>query len=385
MQGFSGGLIDLSGLQARSWWITGFSMKRILVGLSGGVDSSVAAAQLVHEGHEVVGAYMKNWVNADGIPGDCPWEQDIEDAHQVAEVLGIEFRVVDLVEHYRTRVVDYLLEGYRSGITPNPDVLCNREMKFGVFLDYALEQGFEKVATGHYARQMSHSDGSADIFRGSDPNKDQSYFLSLLKQEQIQHALFPVGEMLKPQVRELAEKFNLPTAGKKDSQGICFIGQVKMSDFLRHYVPDRPGEIVNLEGKVVGQHPGLHLFTLGQRKGHGIASPKEGVAYVVVGKDLEKNQLIVGYDESHTPGLYAKRCVVGSISETHEPLVGELRISAQPRYRAKAESLTFNLRDDGKAELVFDQAQRALTPGQICAFYDGGRLLGGGVFETVGE
>lgn len=356
-----------------------------MVGLSGGVDSSVAAACLVDQGYEVVGAYMKNWINADNLPGDCPWEQDIEDAHAVAEALGIEFRVVDLVEHYRTRVVNYLLQGYRSGVTPNPDVLCNREMKFGVFLDYALEQGFDAVATGHYARRLGHGDGSADILRGADPNKDQSYFLALLQQEQIQRALFPVGEMLKPEVRKLAEKFELPTAGKKDSQGICFIGQVKMSDFLRHYVPDRPGEIVDLEGKVRGTHPGLHLFTLGQRKGHGVASPRDGVAYVVVGKNIEKNQLIVGYDETETSGLYARSCIVGSISSTREPFVGKMRALAQPRYRARAEGVTLAATDDGKLEVNFDQAQRALTPGQICAFYDGGRLLGGGVFESIGE
>ncbi|OYU99035.1 MAG: tRNA 2-thiouridine(34) synthase MnmA, partial [Verrucomicrobiales bacterium VVV1] len=197
---------------------------KVLVGLSGGVDSSVAAALLVEQGHEVVGGYMKNWINAEGIPGDCPWEQDIEDARAVARTLGIEFRVIDLIDAYRDRIVDYLVEGYRNGITPNPDVWCNREMKFGVFLDYALSQGFEQVATGHYARRRTLSDGSAAILRGADPNKDQSYFLSLMTQFQAAHALFPAGEMLKPQVREVADRFALPTAAKKDSQGICFLG-----------------------------------------------------------------------------------------------------------------------------------------------------------------
>ena len=278
-------------------------MAKVLVGLSGGVDSSVAAALMLEQGHEVVGAYMKNWINADGLPGDCPWEEDVNDAHAVADKLGIEFRVVDLITQYQERIVDYLLEGYRSGITPNPDVYCNREMKFGVFLDYALEQGFEYVATGHYARRREMEDGSVSIIRGADPNKDQSYFLSLMQQQQAKHALFPVGEMLKPEVRKRAEAFELPTAKKKDSQGICFIGNVKMSDFLRHYVPDSPGDIVDVSGKVRGQHKGLHLYTLGQRKGHGVASPKEGVAFVVVGKNSEKNQLIVGFEDTRTRGL----------------------------------------------------------------------------------
>ncbi|MFP6881426.1 MAG: tRNA 2-thiouridine(34) synthase MnmA [Roseibacillus sp.] len=360
-------------------------MARILVGLSGGVDSSVAAALLVEQGHEVVGAYMKNWINEEGIPGDCPWEEDLNDAGKVAETLGIQFRVVDLIDQYRERIVDYLLEGYRSGVTPNPDVLCNREMKFGVFLDYALSQGFASVATGHYARRRERADGTADILRGADPNKDQSYFLALMTQRQARHALFPVGGMLKPQVRETAQRFALPTAGKKDSQGICFIGNVKMSEFLRHYVPDNPGEIVDLEGKVRGEHHGLHLYTLGQRKGHGVASPREGMAYVVVAKDPVENRLIVGWDEPETPGLYTRTCTVTSLSSIAEPIVteGKRLCEAQPRYRAKAEAVTVES-EENRLKLTFERPQRALTPGQICAFYEGGRLLGGGVFGTVG-
>jgi len=358
-------------------------MAKVLVGLSGGVDSSVAAALLVEQGHEVAGGYMKNWINAEGIPGDCPWEQDIEDAHAVAKSLGIEFRVIDLIDAYRDRIVDYLVEGYRNGITPNPDVWCNREMKFGVFLDYALGQGFEAVATGHYARRRTLADGRAAILRGADPNKDQSYFLSLMTQQQASHALFPAGEMLKPQVREVAERFGLPTAGKKDSQGICFLGQVKMSDFLSHYIPESPGEIVDPSGKVLGTHRGLHLYTLGQRKGHGIASPREGMAYVVVGKDVAKNQLIVGWDHSDSPGLYASHCLVGNLSLLDGPFDRPVRCEAQPRYRAKAEPVEVTPRDDGRVDVRFLHPQRALSPGQICAFYDGGRLLGGGVFEEV--
>ena len=356
---------------------------RIMVGLSGGVDSSAAAALLVEQGHEVVGGYMKNWINEEGLPGDCPWESDLEDAHAVAEKLGIEFRVVDLIDQYRERIVDYLLEGYREGVTPNPDVMCNREMKFGVFLDYALEQGFEAVGTGHYARRRERKDGSADLLRGADPNKDQSYFLAMMTQHQVKHALFPAGEMLKPEVRDVARRFDLPTAEKKDSQGICFIGNIKMSDFLRHHVPDSPGEIVDLDGNVMGKHDGLHLYTLGQRKGHGVASPRSGMAYVVVGKNAEKNQLIVGWDEPTTNGLYAETCTVGSLSWINEAVTGG-RAEVQPRYRAKSEAVEVKGIEDGKLELTFTRAQRALTPGQICAFYEGGKLLGGGVFERVG-
>ena len=358
-------------------------MAKILVGLSGGVDSSVAAALMVEQGHEVVGAYMKNWINTDNVPGDCPWENDVVDAHAVAKKLGIEFRVVDLIDQYQDRIVDYLLEGYRSGITPNPDVYCNREMKFGVFLDYALAQGFEYVATGHYARKRDRPDGTSDILRGSDTNKDQSYFLALMEQHQAKHALFPCGEMLKPEVREVAERFELPTAQKKDSQWICFIGNVKMTDFLRHYVPDRPGNIVDTEGKRLGRHKGLHLYTLGQRKGHGVASPRDGVAYVVVGKDLKKNELIVGYNEAETPGLFASKSVVGTVSWVNKPVTTKRKIEAQPRYRAKGEPVWVTPREDGKLDVEFIRPQRALTPGQICGFYENGVLLGGGVFETV--
>lgn len=358
-------------------------MAKILVGLSGGVDSSVAAALLVEQGHEVIGAYMKNWINAEDIPGECPWEQDIDDAYAVSQKLGIEFRIVDLVEAYKTRIVNYLIEGYRNGYTPNPDVLCNREMKFGVFLDYALEQGFESVATGHYVRRRTDAQGQAHILRGADPNKDQSYFLSLITQFQAQHGIFPVGELLKPDVRTQAKRFKLPTANKKDSQGICFIGQVKMSDFLRHYVPDKPGNIVDTRGKIMGTHLGLHLFTLGQRKGHGIASPKEGIAYVVVGKDISRNELIIGYEDTETPGLYINEATVGSLSPLNPQFTFQGKVEAQPRYRALAEQALAEPLEDGRIRLRFLRPQRALALGQVCAFYQGGELLGGGFFEEL--
>ncbi len=358
-------------------------MAKVLVGLSGGVDSAVAAALLVEQGHQVTAGYMKNWINDEGIPGDCPWEQDIQDARAVAKTLGIEFRVIDLIDAYRNRIVDYLIEGYRRGVTPNPDVWCNREMKFGVFLDYALEQGFEHVATGHYARHRTLADGSAAILRGADPNKDQSYFLSLMTQAQAARALFPTGEMLKPEVRDVARRFNLPVATKKDSQGICFLGQVKMTDFLRHYVADAPGDIVDVTGHILGQHRGLHLYTLGQRKGHGVASPRDGMAYVVVGKDPLTRRLIVGWDTPNTAGLYTQHCTVGTITTLNERLDSRRLVEAQPRYRAKAEPAVITPLGDGTLELEFQRPQRAIAAGQICAFYDGGRLLGGGVFAST--
>lgn len=360
-------------------------MAKVMVGLSGGVDSAVAAALLVEQGHEVVGGYMKNWMNEEGIPGDCPWEQDIEDARSVAKALGIEFRVIDLIDSYREKIVEYLVNGYEEGLTPNPDVWCNREMKFGVFLDYAVSQGFEAVGTGHYARRRVLSNGQAAILRGADPNKDQSYFLSLMTAYQVERALFPTGEMLKPEVRETARRFGLPVAGKKDSQGICFLGQVKMSDFLAHYLPDKPGEIIDTEGRVMGTHRGLHFYTIGQRKGHGVASPREGMAYVVVGKRAAENRLVIGWDREDTEGLYLKECIVGTVSSINSEIASLKRVYAQPRYRAKAEPAKLEAMDGGRVRLVFVKAQRALVPGQIMAFYDGGRLLGGGVVEKTSK
>jgi tRNA-uridine 2-sulfurtransferase len=354
---------------------------RTLVAMSGGVDSSVAAALLVREGHDVSGAYMKNWINEENIIGHCPWQQDIEDARAVADRLGIEFQVVNLMQEYRDKVVKYLLEGYTQGVTPNPDVMCNREMKFGVLWEWARAHGFDAIATGHYARK---DEGS--ILRGIDPNKDQTYFLAMLRPEQAGIARFPIGHLLKPQVREEARILGLSTADKKDSQGICFIGEVRMEDFLRTFVPDKPGNIVNLEGKVLGEHRGLHLYTFGQRKGIGVASNLHKQAYVVVAKRLESNELVVAIERSDTPLLWAKRCLIGGISSTGPDLAQPRMLDAMPRYRSPAARASYRPfpREDGlAAELEFFEPQRALTPGQICALYDGDRLLGGGVFEQI--
>ncbi len=359
-------------------------MARLLTALSGGVDSSVAAALLLEQGHDVVGAYMRNWLNEEGIAGECPWQQDIEDAQAVADTLGIEFRVLNLMDDYRERVVRYLLAGYTDGVTPNPDVMCNREMKFGVFLDYARGQGFDGIATGHYARVVHPADGPSELWRGADPNKDQSYFLALLRQEQIQPAHFPLGALLKAQVRDEAKRFGLPTAAKKDSQGICFIGDVKMSDFLRAFIEDRPGDIVDLTGKVLGTHRGLHLYTFGQRKGLGVASPFYKEAYVVVAKRPEANQLVVALERPDTPLLHARRALIGGLHHVggvfwHEPRP----LQAQPRYRHIGADAHLEPLADGRVLITWDEPQRALTPGQVCAFYEGDRLLGGGFFEEI--
>lgn len=364
--------------------------ERILVALSGGVDSSVAALLLQRAGHEIVGAYMKNWINEDNIIGDCPWEQDIVDARAVAKRLGIEFRVVNLMRDYRTRVVDYLLDGYARGLTPNPDVMCNREIKFGVFRAWGREQGFSAVATGHYAQRTLQpaptESGSSDeaqyaLLEGADPDKDQSYFLALLSQDQLRDARFPVGHLLKPELRALAREAGLPTADKKDSQGICFIGEVKMQDFLRTYVPDAPGPIVRAaDERVLGVHRGLHYYTLGQRKGIGIPSNTDHQAYVVVGKRARDNALLIAFDSPEAPGLFQSEVRVHSLQWNAAPLQTTTSLEARVRYRDPRVPIEFVPEGPQGALIRFRKPQRALASGQILALYDGSRLLGGGVY-----
>ena len=358
-------------------------MARLLVAMSGGVDSSVAALLLKEQGHEIEGAYMKNWMAEWDPLGQCPWEQDVADARAVAERLGIPFRVVNLIEDYRERVVDYLLKGYAEGVTPNPDVYCNREIKFGVFLDLALREGFEGIGTGHYARTAPGLGRAKAIYEGADPGKDQSYFLAMLRPEQIARAWFPVGELLKSEVRAKAAAAGLVTAEKKDSQGICFIGKVRMQDFLKEYLPEKPGPIVDLEGRVLGEHRGLHNYTLGQRRGIRVASAEPETAYVVVDKRLSTNELVIGYDRPDTEGLYASRAILTNLSAAGLELPAKARIEARPRYRAPRVPIDFTRRDDGTAEIIFSEPQRALAPGQICALYEGPRLMGGAVFAEI--
>jgi tRNA-specific 2-thiouridylase len=370
--------------------------ERILVAMSGGVDSSVAALLLKQPGVEVVGAYMKNWINEDNVIGHCPWRQDIDDARAVAERIGIEFRVVNLMSDYRRLVVDYLLDGYQRGLTPNPDVMCNREMKFGVFAKYAQAEGFSAVATGHYARRVvervapnAFSSASAlgaarstySLLEAADKNKDQSYFLALLSQAQLVGARFPIGHLKKPELRRLAADAQLPTAEKKDSQGICFIGEVKMADFLKTYVPDHPGPIVRAtDGKVLGEHRGLHYYTIGQRRGIRIPSNTDDKAYVVTGKRASDHALLVAFDGPDAPGLWTGESRVHSVSFIGEPSTASQRLECRVRYRDPRVFIEFTPGPDQTASIKFESPQRALASGQILALYAGDKLLGGGVF-----
>ena len=369
------------------------SRERILVAMSGGVDSSVAALLLKQQGHDIVGAYMKNWINEDNVIGDCPWMQDIDDARATAEAIGIEFRVVNLMQDYRRLVVDYLLDGYQRGLTPNPDVMCNREMKFGVFARYAKAEGFAAVATGHYAQRRETTPGKFGLVEGADKNKDQSYFLALLAQAQLRDARFPIGHLQKPELREIAAAAKLPNSRKKDSQGICFIGEVKMADFLTAYVPPRPGPIVRAtDEKVVGEHRGLHYYTIGQRRGIRIPSNTDHEAYVVVGKRARDHALLVAFDGPQAPGLWTSECRVHSLSFIGEPITTAQKIECRVRYRDPRVAIEFapvaGVADPGPgsaspattAHIKFDTPQRALAAGQIMALYRGEELLGGAVF-----
>jgi len=352
------------------------------VALSGGVDSAVAALLLKRQGHEVHGAYFRTWMNEEGLPfpGECPWEDDVRHARSVAEHLGLPFRTLDLVAEYRRTVVDYLVEGYRTGLTPNPDVVCNREMKFGVFLDRARAEGYDAIATGHYVRRRANVDGTFDLLEGRDPNKDQSYFLAMIRQEQLAHAVFPVGELLKPEVRRLAAEAGLPNADRKDSQGICFLGQVPVQDFLERHIPDAPGPVVNHEGRAIGTHRGLHRYTLGQRKGIGLPSNTDHEHYVVVRKDIATSTLHVAFDRPGLPDLYVDRAEAKGFSWINAPLSGDIDVLARIRHRDPATPARLSFKADGTAEARFQQAQRGVAPGQVLAVYQGQVLRGGGVF-----
>ena len=396
-------------------------MKKVVVGLSGGVDSSVAAYLLKQQGYEVIGLFMKNWHDDSVIISqECPWLEDSNDALIVAEKLGIPFQTVDLSAEYKDRIVDYMFREYEMGRTPNPDVLCNREIKFDVFLKIALQLGADYVATGHYARRgtVKGADGSEiyQLLSGKDPNKDQSYFLCQLSQEQLSRTLFPIGEHTKPEVRKIAAEQKLITAEKRDSQGLCFIGKVRLPEFLQQQLKPKTGVIVEVpstapqyqkeiavfenkeaelayysdkpeytpgDGKVVGQHQGAHYFTIGQRKGLDVGGTPEPL--FVIETDVEKNIIYTGQGKTH-PGLYRKALFVKE-PELHwvRPDLalapGEtMKVKARIRYRQELQDAMLHKIDQG-LYVDFDEKQSAITEGQFVAWYLGEELVGSGVIS----
>jgi tRNA-uridine 2-sulfurtransferase len=358
-------------------------LPRVLVALSGGVDSAVAALRLRDAGYPLAAAYMKNWINEEQIRGHCPWQQDIDDARAVADCLGIPFQVINFMGDYRERVVRYLVDEYARGETPNPDVMCNREMKFGVLLDWARAHGFAAVATGHYCRRVEPTTAGAmpQLWEGADKNKDQSYFLAMLRPEQLAAGLFPLGGLTKPEVRELALRAGLPNATKKDSQGICFIGEVKINDFLEQFIEDNPGPIVTLDGRIVGEHRGLHRYTFGQRRGIGVPSNTDNEFYVVVAKRMASNELVVAFESSQPAALWHSAARITRLSWlVATPPTAGTPIDIRVRYRDPRVAATLFWDAPDVARVVFAEPQRALAPGQVAAVYHGEQLLGGGIF-----
>lgn len=389
-------------------------MKRVVVGLSGGVDSSVAAYLLKEQGYEVIGMFMKNWHDESvTLSDDCPWIDDSNDALLIAQQLDIPFQVIDLSKEYKERIVDYMFREYESGRTPNPDVLCNREIKFDVFLDAAMQLGAEFVATGHYCRKIEHEDGSFGLQAGKDPNKDQSYFLCQLKQSQLAKALFPIGDLLKPEVREIAQQIGLHTADKKDSQGLCFVGKISLPDFLQQQLQPKKGAVIEIpkdlpafeaykslrvapekvkelaapfnyeadQGIVVAEHQGAHYYTIGQRKGlHVGGRPHPSF---VIGLDVEANTVYTGQTDGH-PGLNRWALKI-NLEDVHfvsskydlsalQGLVCDVRI----RYRQPLQNAYLQVLDDG-LYVLFDALQRGITAGQFAAFYVNEELIASGV------
>ncbi|MEW6677175.1 MAG: tRNA 2-thiouridine(34) synthase MnmA [Pseudomonadota bacterium] len=360
-------------------------MSRVVVGLSGGVDSAVTALLLKQQGHEVVGVFMKNW-EADDLEEDCPIAQDYKDVQAVADLLGIEVSLVNFSREYQDRVFAYFLQEYQAGRTPNPDVLCNAEIKFKAFLDHALTLGADHIATGHYAR-LEGAFPHRQLLKGLDPNKDQSYFLYRLNQRQIERALFPIGHLPKHQVRDLARQAGLPVAEKKDSTGICFIGERPFRKFLQRYMPIQAGEMLTPDGRLVGRHQGLMYYTLGQRQGLGIGGVKgaeEGVPWFVAGKDLEKNQLIVVQGHDH-PMLLTPTLEAVDLSWVSEPPKAGGRYTAKTRYRQQDAACTVEVIEATRLVLHFDEDQWAVTPGQSVVMYEGENCLGGGVIQGDGS
>ncbi|MEB1808070.1 MAG: tRNA 2-thiouridine(34) synthase MnmA [Bacillaceae bacterium] len=352
---------------------------RVVVGMSGGVDSSVTALVLKEQGYDVIGIFMKNWDDTDE-NGVCTATEDYNDVIKVCNQIGIPYYAVNFEKQYWDKVFTYFLDEYRAGRTPNPDVMCNKEIKFKAFLQHALTLGADYVATGHYARVDFH-DGEHRLIRGLDNNKDQTYFLNALSQEQLSKTMFPIGHIEKKEVREIAERANLATAKKKDSTGICFIGERNFKEFLSSYLPAQPGDMQTLDGEVKGKHDGLMYYTLGQRQGLGIGGA--GEPWFVIGKNIEKNILYVGQGYHH-PGLYSLGLTgvhVNWISPNQptEPF----KCTAKFRYRQPDQGVTVIPLPDNNVKVIFDEPQRAVTPGQAVVFYDGDVCLGGGTIDVI--
>ncbi len=391
-------------------------MKRVVVGLSGGVDSSVAAYLLKEEGYEVIGMFMKNWHDDSvTISDECPWLDDSNDAMIVAQHLGIPFQAIDLSAEYKRRIVDYMFAEYQQGRTPNPDVLCNREIKFDIFLKEAMKLGADFVATGHYVRKGTFVENGKTIYQllsGKDPNKDQSYFLCQLTQDQLAKSLFPIGELLKPEVRAIAKKIGLVTADKKDSQGLCFVGKVHLPDFLQQRLLPKKGKVIEIgsnapvyssavaesndlqlitkpyvyspgEGKEIGEHNGAHYYTIGQRRGLNIGGYSKPL--FVIGTNTADNVIYMGMGEDH-PGLYRRGLFISNteehwIREDRKLAPGESQTYlARIRYRQRLEKCTLYKREEG-LYVIFDKPMKSITPGQFAAWYDGEELIGSGTIE----
>ncbi len=389
-------------------------MKRVVVGLSGGVDSSVTALLLKEQGYEVIGMFMRNWHDESvTISDDCPWIDDSNDALLIAQQLDIPFQVIDLSAEYKERIVDYMFDEYKNGRTPNPDVLCNREIKFDVFLKAALELGADYVATGHYCRKIEHADGSFGLLTGKDPGKDQSYFLCQLSQEQLAKALFPIGELLKSEVREIAERGGLHTADKKDSQGLCFVGKISLPTFLQQKLEPKKGDVIeipdNLEqflhynsiipipenvkelstpftyesdmGSIVATHQGAHYYTIGQRRGLHIGGRPN--PSFVIGTDVIKNIVYSGQTDEH-PGLnkYALKIETKDFHFVSNQFklkdLNKSSYSIRIRYRQSLQDGSIHVKEDG-IYILFKEKQRGITPGQFAALYDGEELIASGV------
>lgn len=356
---------------------------RVVVGMSGGVDSSVTALLLKEQGYDVVGVFMKNWDDTDEF-GVCTATEDYKDVAKVADQIGIPYYSVNFEKEYWNRVFEYFLAEYKIGRTPNPDVMCNKEIKFKAFLDYAMSLGADYIATGHYARVKRDEKGTVHMLRGVDEGKDQTYFLSQLSQEQLQKTLFPLGHLKKSQVRAIAEEYGLATAKKKDSTGICFIGEKNFKTFLSHYLPAQKGRMMTIDGRDMGEHAGLMYYTIGQRGGLGIGGQHGGdnKPWFVVGKDLSQNILYVGQGFYH-PSLMSTSLDASMIHFTRDmPSEFELECTAKFRYRQPDSKVTVKVKDQ-VAYVTFDEPQRAITPGQAVVFYDGEECLGGGIIDSA--